>query len=258
MATVEVQVADRVARVTVNRPEKLNALDAGVVEDLRAAFERVRSDGAVGAAILTGAGPKAFVAGADIVELARMTAVSAVEVSAKGQALTDGIEGCGKPVIAAVNGFAFGGGLELALACHLRVFSRTAKVGLPEVGLGLIPGYGGTQRLPRIVGRGRALEMILTGEPVDAETALRIGLANRVVEPEALLEEAGRLAAAVLAKAPVAVALALEAVLRGEAAGPVEGLRAERQLFGLAASTEDMREGTAAFLAKRRPSFKGK
>jgi len=258
MATVEVQVADRVARVTVNRPERLNALDAGVVEGLRTAFDRVRTEDGAGAVVLTGAGPKAFVAGADIAELALMTAVSAVEVSAKGQALMDAIEGCGKPVIAAVNGFAFGGGLELALACHLRVFSRTAKVGLPEVGLGLIPGYGGTQRLPRIIGRGRALEMILTGEPVDAETALRIGLANRVVEADALLPEAERLAGAILSKGPVAVRLALEAVLLGESAGPGEGMRAERHLFGLAASTEDMKEGTAAFLGKRKPAFRGK
>jgi enoyl-CoA hydratase len=258
MATVEVQVAERIARVTVNRPEKLNALDAGVVDALAAAFGRVRSEEGIGAAVLTGAGPKAFVAGADIAELSRMTAVSAEAVSAKGQALADAIEGCGKPVIAAVNGFAFGGGLELALACHLRVFARNARVGLPEVGLGLIPGYGGTQRLPRIVGRGRALEMILTGDPVDAERALASGLANRVVEPDALLPEAERLAGAILGKGPVAVRLALEAVLRGEAAGPVEGLRAERYLFGLAASTEDMKEGTAAFLEKRKPAFRGR
>jgi enoyl-CoA hydratase len=258
MATVEVAVAERVARVTVNRPEKLNALDAGVLDALDAAFRRVRDDAAIGAAVVTGAGPKAFVAGADIAELSRMTATSAVEVSARGQSAMDAIEGCGKPVIAAVNGFAFGGGLEIALACHLRVFSRTAKVGLPEVGLGLIPGYGGTQRLPRIVGRGRALEMILTGDPIDAEAALRCGLANRVAEPADLLAEAGRLAAAILARSPAAVRLALEAVLRGESAGPGEGMRAERLLFGLAASTEDMREGTKAFLEKRKPNFPGK
>ena len=258
MATVEVAVAERVARVTVNRPEKLNALDAGVLDALDAAFRRVRDDAAIGAAVVTGAGPKAFVAGADIAELSRMTATSAVEVSSRGQWVMDGIEGCGKPVIAAVNGFAFGGGLEIALACHLRVFSRTAKVGLPEVGLGLIPGYGGTQRLPRIVGRGRALEMILTGDPIDAEAALRAGLANRVAEPDDLLAEAGRLAASILVRSPAAVRLAIEAVLRGESAGPGEGMRAERLLFGLAASTDDMREGTKAFLEKRKPSFPGK
>ncbi len=258
MATVEVSVEARVARLTVNRPEKLNALDSGVLGELESAVARVRDDGAVGAVVVTGAGPKAFVAGADIAELARMTAMSAAEVSARGQSVMDAIEGCGKPVVAAVNGFAFGGGLEIALACHLRVFARTAKVGLPEVGLGLIPGYGGTQRLPRIVGRGRALEMILTGEPIDAEAALRAGLANRVVEPADLLAEAGRLAATILSRSPTAVRFALEAVLRGESAGPGEGMRAERLLFGLAASTEDMREGTKAFLEKRKPSFPGR
>lgn len=258
MATVLVETADRVATVTVNRPEKLNALNDEVLDGLLAAFARVAEDGEAGAAVLTGAGPKAFVAGADIASLARMTALSAERVSARGQALMDAIENCGKPVVAAVNGYAFGGGLELALACHLRVFASTAKVGLPEVGLGLIPGYGGTQRLPRIVGRGRALEMILTGEPVDAATALSWGLANRVAEPGAVPAEAGRLAAAVLSKGPVAVRLALEAVLRGEEGGPGEGMRAERFLFGLAASSEDMKEGTGAFLEKRKPAFRGR
>ena len=258
MATVTVEIADRVALVTVNRPEKLNALNAEVLGDLEAAFARIRTGGEAGAAVLTGAGPKSFVAGADIAELARMTAISAVAVSARGQALMDSIERCGKPVVAAVNGFAFGGGLELALACHLRVFATTAKVGLPEVGLGLIPGYGGTQRLPRIVGRGRALEMILTGDPVDAETAHRWGLANRLAEPAAVVADARRLAIAILAKGPVAVRCALEAVLRGEESGTGPGLGAERDLFGLAAATEDMKEGTAAFLAKRKPEFRGK
>lgn len=252
MPTVLSEAKDRLATITVNRPEKLNALDAGVVDELGAAFREAGGNDAVGAVVLTGAGPKAFVAGADIAELAGMTAISAVAVSAKGQALMDLVEGCGKPVIAAVNGFAFGGGLELALACHLRVFSATAKVGLPEVGLGLIPGYGGTQRLPRIVGRGRALEMILTGDPIDAETALRFGLANRVVAPEALMDECRKLAGTILARGPVAVRLALEAVV-GE-----EGMGAERRLFGLAASTEDMKEGTGAFLEKRKPAFRGK
>src|SRR5688572_19038963 len=252
MSTVLSETKDRIATITVNRPEKLNALNDSVLDELGAAFHAVRRDDAVGAVVLTGAGPKAFVAGADIAELATMTGVSATDVSAKGQALMDAIEQCGRPVIAAVNGFAFGGGLELALACHLRVFSATAKVGLPEVGLGLIPGYGGTQRLPRIVGRGRALEMILTGDPVDAETALRFGLANRVVPPEALLDEARKLAGTILGKGPVALRLALEAVL---AEG---GMDAERHLFGLAASTEDMKEGTGAFLRKRKPLFRGR
>lgn len=258
MATVILEAAGRIGVVTVNRPEKLNALDHGVLDEIGATFGLVRSDETIGAVVLTGAGPKAFIAGADIAELAKMTPLGAVEVSARGQAVMDAIEGCGKPVVAAVNGYAFGGGLETALACHLRVFASTAKVGLPEVGLGLIPGYGGTQRLPRVVGRGRALEMILTGDPIDAETAFRIGLANRVVEPAALLEEAKKLAEAILAKSPVAVRLAMEAVLRGESASGAEGMAIERQNFGLAAATEDMREGTAAFLEKRKPSFKGK
>ncbi|MCK6478952.1 MAG: enoyl-CoA hydratase-related protein [Planctomycetes bacterium] len=257
MTTVLVEKADRLATVTVNRPDKLNALNDAVMGDLERAFAGLAADPGVGAVIVTGAGPKAFVAGADIAELATMTGLSAVGVAARGQSLMQAVEGCGRPVIAAVNGYAFGGGLELALACHLRVFSRTAKVGLPEVGLGLIPGYGGTQRLPRVVGRGRALEMILTGEPVDAETALRFGLANRVVEPEAVLEEARRLAGAILGKGPVALRLALEAVLRGEEAGPGEGMKAERFLFGLAASSGDMKEGTGAFLERRKPAFRG-
>jgi len=258
MATVSLEAAGRIAIVTVNRPEKLNALDHGVLDEIGATFSLVRTDDTLGAVVLTGAGPKAFIAGADIAELAKMTALGAVDVSARGQAVMDAIENCGKPVIAAVNGFAFGGGLETALACHLRVFSTTAKVGLPEVGLGLIPGYGGTQRLPRVIGRGRALEVGPTGDPIDAETALRWGLANRVAAPEALLDEAKALASKILEKGPAAVRLALDAVLHGEAAGGAEGMAVERQNFGLAASTEDMREGTGAFLAKRKPAFKGK
>jgi len=257
MALVELETADRVARVTVNRPDKLNALNAEVLDALEAAFVRVRIDDAIGAAVVTGAGPKAFVAGADIADLHEMTAVTAVGVSERGQSVLGAIENCGKPVVAAVNGYAFGGGLEVALACHLRVFADSAKVGLPEVGLGLIPGYGGTQRLPRIVGRGRGLEMILTGDPVDAETAHRWGLANRVVPAAETVDAATKLAAAVLTKGPLAVRFAIEAVLRGEEAGPVEGQKAERFLFGLAAATGDMKEGTRAFLDKRKPDFRG-
>ena len=258
MATVTLEKADRIATVTVNRPDKLNALNDEVMGDLERTFAGIASDPEVGVVLVTGAGQKAFVAGADIAELAKMTALSAVGVATRGQDLMHAVERCGRPVIGVVNGYAFGGGLELALACHVRVFSTKAKVGLPEVGLGLIPGYGGTQRLPRVVGRGRALEMILTGDPVDAETAYRIGLANRLAEPEALLEEARKIAASMLAKSPVAVRLALEAVLRGEEAGPGEGMKGERFLFGLAASSEDMREGTAAFLEKRKPAFPGR
>jgi enoyl-CoA hydratase len=258
MATVLCDTTDRLAVVQVNRPEKLNALNDEVIGELTAVFRALATDDGVGAIVLTGAGPKAFVAGADIAELARMTAVTAVDVSRRGQALMDAVENCGKPVIAAVNGFAFGGGLELALACHLRVFAASAKVGLPEVGLGLIPGYGGTQRLPRIVGRGRALEMILGGDPIDAETARAWGLANRVVDAATVVEEAKTLARALLAKAPLAQRFALDAVLRGESAGPGEGLHAESHLFGLASATEDMREGLGAFLAKRKAAFTGR
>ncbi len=258
MGFVAFEVADRVALVKVARPEKFNALNDAVVAELLAAAERVRTDDGVGAAVLTGEGPKAFVAGADIADLARMTPRSAVELSTRGQALMDALEGCGKPVVAAVNGVAFGGGLELALACHLRVLSTTAKVGLPEVGLGLIPGYGGTQRLPRVVGRARALEMILTADPVDAETALRWGLANRVAPPEAVVGEARKLALAILRRGPEAVRLALRAVLHGEEFGTAAGMRAERKLFGLAAATEDMKEGLRAFLEKRPPRFQGR
>jgi enoyl-CoA hydratase len=257
MPSVVLEVADRVAVVRVDRPEKLNALDAGVLGELACQFARVASDDGIGAAVVTGSGAKAFVAGADIAALAALDPRGAVENSRRGQELMDSIERCGKPVVAAVNGYAFGGGLELALACHLRVFASSAKVGLPEVGLGLIPGYGGTQRLPRVIGRGRALEMILTGAPVDAETALRSGLANRVVEPEKCLEAARALALEILGKGPLAVRAALEAVLSGEEAGPREGMLAERRLFGLCFATADMKEGTAAFLGKRKPGFRG-
>ncbi|MHC4820519.1 MAG: enoyl-CoA hydratase/isomerase family protein [Planctomycetota bacterium] len=258
MSLVTIETFDRIAEITVNRPDKLNALNDEVLDVLAETVMEAEEDETVGALILTGAGEKAFVAGADIAELARMNAVTALDVSAKGQGLMEVIEACGKPVVAAVNGYAFGGGLELALACHLRVFSEKAKVGLPEVGLGLIPGYGGTQRLPRIVGRGRALEMILTGDPIDAATAHSWGLANRLAEPGSTVSVAQELATAILSKGPLAVRFALEAVLRGECAGPAEGLEAERHLFGLAAATEDMQEGLGAFLEKREADFQGR
>jgi enoyl-CoA hydratase len=250
-------VADRIATIVVNRPDKLNALNDAVMADLEQAFRAAQADPAVGVVVLTGSGEKAFVAGADIGELAQQTVVGGKEKSLRGQAVLDLVERLGKPVLAAVNGYAFGGGLELALACHLRYFAATAKVGLPECGLGIIPGYGGTQRLPRIVGRGRALELILSGTPIDAPTAERWGLANAVFEPADLLTKVRGIAAHLLTRGPVAVAMALEAVLRGTSTSQEEGLRIECDLFGLVSSTADMREGLNAFLEKRKPSYRG-
>jgi enoyl-CoA hydratase len=257
LAHVLYAVADRVATVTVDRPDKLNALNDAVMADLGKAFAAAKADPAVGAVVVTGSGEKAFVAGADIGELATQTVLGGKEKSLRGQAVLDAIERLGKPVIAAVNGYAFGGGLELALACHLRYAATTAKMGLPEVGLGIIPGYGGTQRLPRIVGRGRALEMILSGNPVDAATAERWGLVNGVFEPAELQAKVRAVAAGLLAKGPLALAMALEAVLRGGSVSQEEGSRIECDLFGLVSSSQDMREGLKAFLEKRKPQYRG-
>ncbi len=209
------------------------------------------------AVVLTGAGPKAFVAGADIGELAGLTAAQGQRLAARGQALMDRIEGLGKPVIAAVNGFALGGGLELAMACTFRYAADTARLGLPETGLGLIPGYGGTQRLPRLVGRGRALEMILTGDMVDAPTALALGLVNRVVPAAELLEAARSTAAKMAARSPLALRAALQAVNGGLAIDQDGGCRLEAALFGVCGASADAREGCAAFLEKRKPTFHG-
>jgi enoyl-CoA hydratase len=257
LAHVLYAVADRVATVTVNRPDKLNALNDAVMADLGAAFARARADDDVRVVVLTGAGEKAFVAGADIGELAKQTVLGGKEKSLRGQAVLDSIERLGKPVIAAINGYAFGGGLELALACHLRYAASTAKIGLPEVGLAIIPGYGGTQRLPRIVGRGRALELILTGTPIDAATAERWGLVNRVFEKD-LLAEVGKVAATLAKNGPLALAMALEAVIRGGSTSQEEGLRIECDLFGLVSSSQDMRDGLTAFLEKRRAEYRGR
>jgi enoyl-CoA hydratase len=208
--------------------------------------------------VVTGAGEKAFVAGADIAELAALDALSGRETSRRGQRIFRELELCPKPVIAAVNGFALGGGCELALACHMRIASDNAQFGLPEVGLGVIPGYGGTQRLARLVGRGRALEMVLTGRRVGAEEALRMGLVNRVVPLASLLDEARALAAAILANGPVAVRAALEAVQRGLDVPLEAGLELEANIFGVVCATEDMREGLRAFLEKRKPAFQNR
>ena len=256
--------ADGVALVTINRPEKLNALSAAVVLELQDAFERIADDTAMRAAIVTGAGDKAFVAGADINELAALSAVEVREYALRGQRAFRPLETCGKPTVAAVNGFALGGGLELAMACTVRFASENARLGQPEVKLGIIPGYGGTQRLPRLVGRGRALEMLLSGEPVTAEEAHRIGLVNAVVPRDEFYHSAGLMNLSrawlgkVLANGPLAVGLVLEAVDVGLDAGLEEGLRLEAAAFGVSAATEDRREGTRAFLEKRKPAFAGK
>ncbi len=251
-------VKDGLATVTVNRPDKLNALNAETVDELRRVFEECRDAADVRAVILTGAGEKAFVAGADIGELAKQTPIVGVETSKKGQAVLSLIESLSKPVIAVINGFALGGGCEIALACTLRVASETAKIGLPEVGLGIIPGYGGTQRLARLVGLGRALELILTGDMIDAREAHRIGLVNRVFPPDSLRGGAEELARKIMSRAPVAVALAKQAAISGWDLPIAEGLNLEASLFGLCPTTEDMKEGMGAFLEKRKPTFKGR
>jgi len=251
-------VQDRVATLTVNRPDKLNALNEQTIRELGLAVGEVAARDDVGGVIVTGAGEKAFVAGADIGELAKMGPVDGIEVSRLGQQVFRRIELSRKPVIAAVNGFALGGGCELALACHLRVASENAKFGLPEVKLGIIPGYGGTLRLPRIVGKGRALELMLTGEMIDAREAHRIGLANKVVPQSELRDAARGLMTAILRNGPVAVGLAIECATRGMEISVDDGLALESNLFGLLASTDDMREGMSAFLEKRKAEFKNR
>jgi enoyl-CoA hydratase len=255
---VLLDVRDGIATVTVNRPDKLNALNEEVVGGLAETFEKCRADRAVRAVILTGAGDRAFIAGADISFLAACDPKAARDAALRGQALTLAMEGLGKPVLAAINGYALGGGCELALACTLRVAAEGAKLGQPEVKLGIIAGYGGTQRLPRLVGKGKALELLLTGEPIDAAEALRIGLVNRVVKREALIDETRALAGKIMAAGPLAVQFTLESVHRGVGASLEEALGLEANLFGLCFSTQDMKEGTAAFLAKRPPNFTGK
>lgn len=255
---VTVERREAIAVVRVNRPEKLNALNAETVDELGRSFAALRDDEGVHGVILTGAGEKAFVAGADIQELARMDALSGVAVSRRGQRVLLDIERYPKPVVAAVNGYALGGGCELALACHLRIASEHARFGLPEVSLGIIPGYGGTVRLARIVGLGRATQMILTGEMIDANEALRIGLVNAVAPPAELLERAQELLGKILKNGPVAVRLALESIYRAVESGIEDALAFEAHLFGLLAATEDMREGLHAFLEKRKAEFKGR
>lgn len=255
--TLLFEVRDAIATVTVNRPEKLNALTATVIAELGDAAVRLRDDAEIRGAILTGAGPKAFVAGADIGEIAAQGPVEGKARSLEGQRAFRALELCGKPVIAAVNGFALGGGCELAMACHLRIASESAKFGQPEVKLGIGPGYGGTVRLPRLVGRGRALELLLTGQMIDAQEAHRIGLVNRVVPADRLLPECEGLLRTILENGPLALRACLEAVDAGLDTGVDEALLLEANLFGLLSGTADMREGTAAFLEKRKAGFKG-
>jgi enoyl-CoA hydratase len=249
---------DAIAYVTINRPKVLNALSLATWADLRAAFEDARDDDAVRGVIITGAGDKAFVAGADISELAHFTAVEAEQSSRSGQDVLDLVENLGKPVVAAVNGFALGGGCETALACSIRVASEHAKFGLPEVKLGLLPGGGGTQRLPRTVGKGRALQLILTGGMIDAQEAWRIGLVNEVVPAEQLIPRAEAILRQIGANAPLSVRYALEAVNKGLETSVAEGLALEASVFGLCAGTEDKAEGTRAFLEKRPAQFRGR
>ncbi|HEX3741853.1 MAG TPA: enoyl-CoA hydratase-related protein [Terriglobales bacterium] len=247
-----------IAYVTVNRPKVLNALNMATMEELRAAFHEIKNDAEVRVVILAGAGEKAFIAGADIGELAKHDAVSGKEYTHRGQSVLNLIENLGKPVIACINGFALGGGCEIAMACTMRLASDTAKLGQPEVKLGIIPGYGGTQRLPRLVGKGIAMQLLLAGEMISAHEAHRIGLVNEVVPAAELIARAEAIAAKIIANGPLAVQYTMEAVNKGMEMPLAEGLYLEAVLFGAACATEDKKEGTAAFLEKRQAGFKGK
>ncbi|HKE90575.1 MAG TPA: enoyl-CoA hydratase-related protein [Gemmatimonadales bacterium] len=256
--TLLFDIRDGVAFVTVNRPDKLNALNDQVMAELADAVERITTAPEIRGAIITGAGPKAFIAGADIGDLSRQGPFDGKARAMRGQGVLRRLETCGKPVIAAVNGYALGGGCELAMACHLRLASDTAKFGQPEVKLGIAPGYGGTQRLPRLVGKGVALQLILSGEMIDAQEAHRIGLVNKVVPAAELLAESEKMLRGMLAMAPLAIRLCLEAVDQGVEMTLDEGLLLEANHFGLLAATHDMKEGTTAFLEKRPARFEGR
>jgi enoyl-CoA hydratase len=247
-----------VARVTFNRPKVMNALNHQTLSELAHALDALKADDAVRCVVLTGAGEKAFVAGADINELAKMKALQAKDVAFFGQQVFARLETLGKPSVAMINGFALGGGLELALACTLRTASTTARVGLPEVSLGIIPGYGGSQRLARIASPGVAREWVLTGDMFGAEEAHRVGVVNRVFAPEELEEGTMKMVNTILSRGPIAVRLGMEAIRRGLNMSQQEGEIIESDMFGLASTTEDMREGMAAFLEKRKPEFQGK
>ncbi len=255
MAQVDLTIDDGIATITFRRPEALNALSISVLEELDAAVERVETDDAIHAAIITGEG-RAFVAGADIAEIAELDSKSGLEFARRGQSVFSRIERLEKPVVAAVNGFALGGGCEIALACHMRVAVRKARFGQPEVKLGILPGFGGTQRLPRLVGRGIATRILLSGGHVGAEEALRIGLVNEVVEPEKLLERSKEILREILANGPRAIAATLAAVRDGLDRTLEDGIALEAKLFSELCGTAEMKEGTAAFLEKRAPRFR--
>jgi enoyl-CoA hydratase len=255
--TLLFELSEGIARVTIDRPDKLNALNGAVIAELGDAVTRIETDAAVRGVILTGSGQKAFVAGADIAELTAQTPIEGKARSTFGQQVFRRLERCGKPVIAAVNGFALGGGCELAMACHIRIAAENARFGQPEVKLGIGPGYGGTARLPRLVGKGRALELLLTGGMIDAAEAYRIGLVNRVVPADRLLAEAETLLRTILENGPLAIRACLEAVDAGLETSLDQALLLEASYFGLLSATDDMREGTKAFLEKRKPHFKG-
>ncbi len=257
-ATLLYEKRNGIGYVTIHRPEKLNALNQKVMAELSACFEDIHEDTEVRAVILSGAGEKSFVAGADVSELAAQDPVQGKQTSTRGQKILDFIEDLGKPVIAAVNGYALGGGCELAMACTLRIASENARFGQPEVKLGIIPGYAGTQRLPRLVGKGRALELILTGEPISAQEAYRIGLVNQVVAAKDLIVAAEALARKIMANGPLAVKFSIEAVKHGMEMTQEEGQFLEATLFGLCCTTADMKEGTRAFLEKRPATFLGR
>ncbi len=257
-ATLLYEKRNGIGYVTIHRPEKLNALNQKVMAELSACFEDIHEDTEVRAVILSGAGEKSFVAGADVSELAAQDPVQGKQTSTRGQKILDFIEDLGKPVIAAVNGYALGGGCELAMACTLRIASENARFGQPEVKLGIIPGYAGTQRLPRFVGKGRALELILTGEPISAQEAYRIGLVNQVVAAKDLIVAAEALARKIMANGPLAVKFSIEAVNHGMEMTQEEGQFLEATLFGLCCTTADMKEGTRAFLEKRPAKFVGR
>jgi enoyl-CoA hydratase len=258
LANVQYEKKGSIAYVTVNRPKVLNALNTPTWTDLKAAFEDAKADASVHGVILTGAGDKAFIAGAYISELANVDAYDAQESSRFGQGVLDLIENLGKPVIAAINGFALGGGCETAMACTIRIAVETARFGQPEVALGLIPGGGGTQRLPRLVGKGRALQLILSGEMISAQEAYRIGLVNEIVPAADLVTRAEAILKKIASNAPIAVKFALEAANKGMDTSQGEGLLLEASYFGLCAATEDKKEGTTAFLEKRAPQFRGR
>lgn len=255
---LQIDTAHGVRTIRINRPDKLNALNAATLDALDAAFADADADAAVRAVVLTGAGPKAFVAGADIAEMNGLTPVQGRDFSLRGTRMMRRVEKLSKPVIAMVNGFALGGGLELAMCCHLRIAADTAKVGQPEINLGLIPGFGGSQRLLRLCGRAATLELCLTGAPVTAERALQLGIVNRIVPAAELEAETMKLAAQLASAAPLALRGMLDCVNVGGECGIEEGLEYESVQFGLMFATEDMREGTSAFLEKRKPAFTGK